>query len=329
VRGTRSRSASVAGRIADAGYALGWLAVRRVPEPVAYAVFALAADVLWWRSAAPVRRLERNLRHVVPGSDEAVVHRLARAGMRSYLRYWCETFRLPVWSREQVVQRVVCEHAERFREPATNGRGVVVALPHSANWDLAGAWAVLTGTPLTTVAERLRPESLFDRFVAYREALGMEVLPLTGGDRGVFLALVERLHAGGLVCLLGDRDLSGSGVTVDFLGAPARMPAGPAALALHTGAALVPASLWFDGPLMRIVIHPEITPPPPGVAVEGAAERAAVMTQALADVFAAGVARHPADWHMLARLWEADRPASDPPRSAPATATQSSSRAGG
>jgi KDO2-lipid IV(A) lauroyltransferase len=171
-----------------------------------------------------------------------------------------------------------------------------------ANWDHAGAWAVLSGLPFTTVAERLQPEALFDRFVAFRASLGMEVLPLTGGERPPFPVLADRLRAGRLVCLLADRDLTARGVPVTFFGEPTRMPAGPAALALQTGAALVPVTLWFTSAGTRARIHPEL-PRPPGP------DRPAVirtMTQALADVFAAGIAEHPADWHMLQRLWLAD-----------------------
>lgn len=178
----------------------------------------------------------------------------------------------------------------------------MLALPHLANWDLAGVWATRAlGIPFTTVAERLRPESLYDRFVAYRESLGMEVLPHTGGS--AFGALARRLRSGGLVCLVADRDLSSSGVEVDFFGERARMPAGPALLAQHTGALLLPATLWYDGAAtMRGRIHPPVEVPESGTR----AERTAAMTQALADVFAGGIADHPEDWHMLQRLWAAD-----------------------
>jgi KDO2-lipid IV(A) lauroyltransferase len=159
--------------------------------------------------------------------------------------------------------------------------------------------------PFTTVAERLRPESLFDRFVEFRRSLGMEVLPLTGTSTGPYPLLRERLEQGGMLCLLADRDLTASGATVDFFGEPARMPAGPASLALATGAALLPTTLWFpeDGSAgWRGRIHPEIAPPATGTREE----KVQSMTQAMADVFAGAIAAHPADWHMVQRLWVAD-----------------------
>ena len=130
----------------------------------------------------------------------------------------------------------------------------------------------------------------------------MEVLPLTGGA-GTLATLAKRLRAGGLVCLVGDRDLSASGIPVDFLGAGARMPAGPAALAQATGAALLPVTLWYDGtPVMKGRVHEEVAVPEAGTK----REKAATMTQALADVWSAGVREHPQDWHMLQRFWLAD-----------------------
>jgi KDO2-lipid IV(A) lauroyltransferase len=182
------------------------------------------------------------------------------------------------------------------------GKGVVLALPHLANWDLAGAWVTTQlGIPFTTVAERLKPETLYDRFVAYREGLGMEVLPHSGGS--AFGTLARRLRDGGLVCLVADRDLSASGVEVDFFGETARMPAGPALLAQQTGARLLPATLWYDdSPVMRGRVHPPVEVPESGTR----AEKTSAMTQALADAFATGIADHPEDWHMLQRLWLKD-----------------------
>lgn len=182
------------------------------------------------------------------------------------------------------------------------GRGALVALPHTGNWDVAGVWLVghLAGTgrepTFTTVAERLRPESLYRRFVAYRESLGFEILPLTGGQPPAD-EIAERLAVNRVVCLLADRDITASGVGVTFFGEPARMPAGPARLAASTGAALLPVGCWFTPDGWGLRLHPPLPPGGP-----------AATTQALADHFAADIAAHPADWHMLQPLWSADLP---------------------
>ncbi|MEV4558051.1 phosphatidylinositol mannoside acyltransferase [Kitasatospora sp. NPDC049285] len=287
----------------DGAYAAGWAGLRHLPEPVARGLFNVIADVAWRRQGKGVRQLEANLSRVHPDADGIRLRELSRAGMRSYLRYWMESFRLQTWSLERIAQAMPVKGLEQLNEAMAAGRGAVLALPHMGNWDLAGAWiASAGGYPFTTVAERLKPESLFDRFVAYRESLGMEVLALTGSDVSVVGTLARRLREGKLVCLVGDRDLSAAGVPVDFFGEPTRMPAGPAMLAQRTGAALFPVSLWYDGPLMRAEIHPEIAPSGVGDGKVQVAE----MTQAMADVWAEAIREHSADWHMLQKLWLAD-----------------------
>jgi KDO2-lipid IV(A) lauroyltransferase len=289
-------------RLTDALYGAGWAAVKRLPEPAANRLGRDIADLAWRRRGKSVARLESNLRRVVPDADETRLRELSRAGMRSYLRYWMESFRLPAWSKDRIRGGFDPKDVHHLLDALASPHGVILALPHMGNWDLAGAWVTTKlETPFTTVAERLKPESLYDRFVAYREGLGMEVLPHSGGE--AFGTLARRLRAGGLVCLVAERDLSASGVEVDFFGDRTRMPAGPALLAQQTGALLLPVTLWYDdSPVMRGQVHAPLDEPAEGTR----AEKTSVMTQALADVFAAGIAEHPEDWHMLQRLWLSD-----------------------
>ncbi|MFG2756426.1 phosphatidylinositol mannoside acyltransferase [Streptomyces wuyuanensis] len=288
-------------RMTDALYGLGWGAVKKLPEPVAAALGRTIADTAWKRRGKGVLRLEANLARVVPDAGPERLAELSQAGMRSYMRYWMESFRLPAWDKERLRRSVDIENIRRMHDGLADGRGVIMALPHLANWDLAGVWATRAlGVPFTTVAERLKPETLYDRFVAYRESLGMEVLPHTGGS--AFGTLARRLRDGGLVCLVADRDLSASGTEVKFFGETARMPAGPALLAQQTGALLLPVTLWYDGPVMRGRVHPPVDVPETGTRDE----KTSVMAQALADAFATGIADHPEDWHMLQRLWLSD-----------------------
>jgi KDO2-lipid IV(A) lauroyltransferase len=272
---------------------------------VAYRLFALIADVLWWRRIAAVVRLEANLRPTRPESTYADLRALSRQGMRSYLRYWCEAFRLPDWSDERIVGSVRVENEHYLRDAVGSGRGVLAALMHMGNWDHAGAWATRTGVPVVTVAERLRPERLFARFLAYREGLGMEILPLTGADGDLLDTLSRRLRAGRLVPLLADRDLRATGIEVQLLGERTRMPPGPAMLALRTGAALHPVSIWYEDAGLVIRFHDEVVPPAEG----RTREKVTAMTQQVADEFGAAILAHPQDWHMLQPLWLGDQTA--------------------
>ena len=286
---------AVRARLGDAAYAGGWRVVKALPEPVAQRLFRLGADLAHRRGGKGVDRLRANLSRVVGPQDPAVLDALTRDALRSYARYWCEVFRLQVVPTERLVAATTTEGEAAFRAALAGPRGVVLALPHSGNWDQAGAWCGATGAPFTTVAERLQPESLYERFVAFRSSLGMEVLPLTGGPRPPFQVLTERLEAGRMLCLMADRDLSARGVEVQLFGSTAKFPAGPAALSLATGAVLFPVTLSFTPDGWHIVFHPEVdhTDVP-------------TMAQELADAFARGIAAHPADWHMLQKLWLED-----------------------
>jgi KDO2-lipid IV(A) lauroyltransferase len=199
----------------------------------------------------------------------------------------------------QDVQRTVigAEHIERA---VTEGRGIVLPITHSGNWDVAGLWVSRRWGGMTTVAERLKPESLYEKFVAYRESLGMEILPLTGG-RSASAVLRERLTAGAIVPLVADRDLSASGIPVTFFGDTARVPAGPAMLAALTESYLCPTDLSFTDAGWGIHIHPPMTLPGSRLSeqVRGGAQQ-------IVRVFEQGIGEHPADWHMLQPLWQDD-----------------------
>ncbi|WP_336212753.1 phosphatidylinositol mannoside acyltransferase [Nonomuraea sp. LPB2021202275-12-8] len=294
---------SVTDRVVAAGFAAGWTLVPLLPERPTAAVFRFMADRVWRKGGRSVRRLESNLARVTglePGSPE--LRELTRTGMRSYFRYFHEVFRLPKMSTEEIVRRTHAIGAEHVHENVAAGRGVVLALPHMGNWDQAGAWLVGIGHPFTTVAERLKPESLFRRYVRFREGLGMEVLPLTGGDGHNFGTLATRVRKGGVVCLPAERDLTKSGIEVEFFGGATKVPAGPPLLAVQTGAALLPAIVYFVGDDWGIHIHEEIPVPQEGTRQE----KVAAVAQALTGVFEKGIIEHPEDWHMLQRLWLED-----------------------
>jgi lauroyl/myristoyl acyltransferase len=301
-------------RVIAAGYGAGWAMVKALPETVAARSFDAAADAAFRRRGPATIQLARNLRRVL-GVDAtpAALSAVTRAGLRSYARYWRETFRLPTMDHRAVVAGFLPNLLgyEHLRAAMAAGTGVIAPLPHSGNWDVAGlAMASEYGT-FTTVAERLKPQSLYDRFVAYRESLGFEVLPSTGGPSSPTTVLKERLARGGMVCLVADRDLSARGVEVDFFGETTRMPAGPALLAATTGAPLCPSHMYYtdNGWAGEISAPIEL----PG---ERLRDQVQAGTQRIADFFASRIAEHPADWHMMQPLWLTDlapRPANATP----------------
>ncbi|WP_083874427.1 phosphatidylinositol mannoside acyltransferase [Nocardia paucivorans] len=294
-------TARIKAGLSDRAYAAGWRLVRALPENTARRLFDRGGT--WAARKGGPAQLRRNLARVLGTEPEQVPDELVRASMRSYARYWRETFRLPAMDHAELATsgRVVVEGREHLDAALARGRGVVLVLPHSGNWDIAGTWLVQHYGSFSTVAERLKPESLFERFVAYRESLGFEVFPLTGGQRPPYEVLARRLRDNRIVCLMGERDLTGRGVPVMFFGERTWMPAGAAKLAIDTGAALLPVHVWFtedaDGREGWVL---KTTAP---LDVSGGVES---VTQQVADWFAAHIAEHPADWHMLQPLWETD-----------------------
>jgi len=278
------------------GYNLAWKIIRWIPEKSAYSAADKFADFIYARNGKAVSRLRSNYQRVKPKLKEDELEFLVNAGMRSYLRYWCDTFRFPSWDKERLISTTVCENENFLRDPIAAKRGCIVALPHAGNWDHAGAYFCSTGIPLTTVAEHLKPEKLFLKFLEYRTAIGIEVLDLNSRAIAV---LSQRLRSGKLVALVADRDLSKSGIPVDFFGKGAQMPAGPALLAIQTGADLISAFVKYEEFGIRIIFEDAIKVPETGTT----SEKAAAMTQVMADRFAKQLEVHTVDWHMLQRIW--------------------------
>jgi KDO2-lipid IV(A) lauroyltransferase len=296
-------------RLTGVAYQVGWKLICRMPESWARWAFTKVADIAWRRQGPKVQVLEANLRRVLaykhgsPEVDGKELRTLSRAALRSYARYWLEVFRLPVIPVERILSgmHIGAAGEEAMFANLKAGRGVIIALPHMGNFEQAGAWVVQRGAgSFTTVAERLRPESVYEAFLRFRSGLGMEVLPLTGGV-SPFGTLAQRLRAGKLVCLVSDRDLKDTGIEVEMFGEKARI-ASTAALAVHTGAALMPTATWFEGDDWGAHIYEELPVPSEGTRAEKIAE----MSQQLARAFETAIAEHPQDWHMLQKVFTAD-----------------------
>jgi KDO2-lipid IV(A) lauroyltransferase len=276
-------------------YFAGWRIVRWLPERTAYRLAYAAADFLTKRKGKNVSRLRSNLQRTKPNMTELDLDLLLIDAMRSYMRYWCDTFRFPDWSPERVRETVSVTNEHLLLDAISAKTGVIVTLPHAGNWDHAGAYFCGKGIDLVTVAEHLKPEKLFLKFLSYRQAMGMEVLPLDGRVLGT---LERRLRQGALVALVADRDLSRSGIAVTFFGAPSRMPPGPAILALNTDAPLITAFVSYTETGIHIDFN-EVSLPTSG----SDEEKISHIVQDMAQQFEVGIAAHPEDWHMLQRIW--------------------------
>jgi lauroyl/myristoyl acyltransferase len=272
-------------------YSLAWRIIRLLPEKSAYRLGDAIARYAVRRDGRRVRRLRSNMSIVSGISSGVELEQLLDRAMRSNLRYWIDTFRFPSWTPARIRSTVEVFNRSTFDTLIARGEGLVIALPHSGNWDHAGAFFSADGHPVVTVAEHLKPERLFRKFLAYREAMGMEVLDLDGR---VTKTLQDRLREGRLVALVSDRDLSASGVEVSFFGRRAKFPAGPAKLALETGAPLITAHITYTE--NGIAVHFSDRIETQGKSVED-------IVQSIAENFEHEIGKRPEDWHMLQRVF--------------------------
>ena len=276
-------------------YFAGWRIIRWLPENFTYRLADKVADFLVKRNGKSVTRLRSNLARTQPGITTLDLDLLLINAMRSHLRYWVDTFRFPDWSAQRIRETVSVTNEHLLMDGISAKTGVIVSLPHAGNWDHAGAYFCAKGVHLVTVAERLKPEKLFQKFLSYRQAMGMEVLPLDGRVLG---ALAQRLRQGHLVALVADRDLSRTGIDVEFFKGPSRMPAGPALLALKTGAPLITAFVSYNTKGIHIDFQ-KVMIPTEGKEVDKVRE----IVQLTAKHFESGISKSPQDWHMLQRIW--------------------------
>lgn len=277
-------------------YLLAWKLIGYLPEKSAYKLANLASDWIYKKNGKGIKRLRSNYRRVRPNISEVELEALTKLGMRSYMRYWFDTFRLNKWSKERIIKTTKVNDEHLLRDPIAKKLGCIVALPHAGNWDHAAAYFCSTGINLTTVVEQLKPEAIFKKFLDYRQSIGIEAI--SHKEKSVPI-LTQRLKDGKLIALIADRDMSRNGVEVDFLGGVAKMPSGPALLALKTGAPLITAYISYLPSGIEIFFDETISLPTSG----SEAEKIKLITQSIADNFARKIRENPVDWHMLQRIW--------------------------
>ena len=293
---------TLSSRITALGFWLGWNLLWLFPESFVGWAFRKSADYCWRKNIKGVRQLEANLaRSLELQVEDPQIRDLSRKAMQAYMRYYCEMFLVTRWSREQIQARVRAENAEPVLEALQSG-GVILTLPHSGNWDLAGAWATLNLGTVATVAERLKPEVIFQKFLAMRTKLGMKILPLTG-EAGIYEFLRGQVNEGNLVPLLGDRDVARNGMGNLFFGSRASLPVGAAVLALDTKRPLFTCSTWYDGKQLVITFDEQVEVPQDSATGRERLRQAQQVSAQIASRFENHIRTHPEDWHMLQPVW--------------------------
>jgi KDO2-lipid IV(A) lauroyltransferase len=277
-------------------YLFAWKVIGTLPEKSAYQLSKVISDRIYSKNGKGTKRLRSNYRRVMPNISERQLEELTKDGMRSYLRYWFDTFRLNKWSKSRIIETTFVIRENLLRDPIATKEGCIIALPHAGNWDHAAAYFCSTGITLTAVVEKLKPEAIFKKFLAYRQSIGIEAI---SHKEKTIPILVERLNQGKLIALVADRDMSRNGIEVNFLGGIAKMPAGPAILALKTGSPLITAYIRYLEKGIEITFDETIKLPVAG----SEEEQIKIVTQSMADNFAKRIKASPVDWHMLQRIW--------------------------
>jgi KDO2-lipid IV(A) lauroyltransferase len=277
-------------------YLFAWKIIGILPEKNTYKLANLVSDRIFRKNGKGVKRLRSNYKRVMPNISSSQLETLTRDGMRSYLRYWFDTFRLNKWSKSRIIETTFVVRENLLRDPIETKKGCIIALPHAGNWDHAAAYFCSTGIPITAVVEKLKPEAIFKKFLAYRESIGIEAI---SHKEKTIPILMERLNQGKLVALVADRDMSRNGIEVNFLGGIAKMPAGPAILAIKTGSPLVTAYIRYLDKGIEITFDETIKLP----VTDSEEEQIKIVTQSMADNFARRIKDSPVDWHMLQRIW--------------------------
>lgn len=290
-------------QLAYYGYVAGSRLALALPESWAYGIAHFAGGVAARRSRQRGQVAANLARITGEPRDSERVQRLVVEAYRSYARYWLETFRLVREGREFWLERFGAVHGDRLDDALARGKGAVVLVGHLGNWDAAGAWVGATGRKLVTVAEVLRPRRLFEFFLEHRAKLGMTIY---GAEPGVTARLVEEAENGAVVAILGDRDLKGTGLEIDFFGEPATFPVGAASIALRAGVPLLVAGVFErrlpDGRRGWFVDFSE----PIDLPEDRDAAVADLTRQAVATL-EEFVGRHPEQWHVFQPFWVADR----------------------
>jgi lauroyl/myristoyl acyltransferase len=294
-------------RAVYAAYRLGGAVAPRIPDSLGEWLARRAA--LAAARLAPGRRamVERHQRRAASEPlTPAELDRRVRATFDSYGRYWWELLRVASDARRPLARRMRSEGFEHLSSAIAAGKGVIVALPHVGGWDFGGAWLAQQGYPSTVVVEPVEPPQLLEWFSSVRNRIGMEVVPL-GPGAGARVA--EVLREGKVVCLLCDRDLTGDGVEVEFFGETTTLPAGPATLALRTGAVLLPTAVYFtpDGGHLA-----KIGAPVPCEREGRLRDDVSRITADLAQRFELLIRAEPTQWHLMQPNWPSDRGADGP-----------------
>jgi phosphatidylinositol dimannoside acyltransferase len=254
---------------------------------VVYYLFGAMRDV--WTS---------NIRQVTGGTlDDPALRQTMRLAYRNYFQFLVDWLRLPYLSPKEVSQIYRVSGWEYMDAALARGKGVIFASFHMGSWEMAGSLVADRGYQISTVVDSFKPERMNDLIQKVRTKKGVTIIPLENAAPG----LIRALRNNNVLALLVDRPSGANGVRVNFCGATASVPGGPAQLALRTGATILTGALVRnpDGTSFGA-----IDPPLEFERTGDKTEMVRMVTQKIMERMEVWVRRYPDQWYMFRPMWE-------------------------
>jgi KDO2-lipid IV(A) lauroyltransferase len=280
---------------------------RPFPTRVGYFVAPIIADICYPFYRGGRRALYQNLTRVLGTSDRRVLGRVARRALRNFSKYVVDFIHFHNMSPEDIRRRIIFDDFERLNAAVAEGKGIIFVTLHFGNWDMGAAGLAVYGYPVDAIAETFELPRMNDLVQGYRRHLGVNIIPMERVGPGVLRAL----RRGDILALLIDVPAPGASVAVDFFGALAEVPAGPARLALRTGARVIPAVLAREAgreELIRPILDFDVRLEPSGDEEQDVRE----LTQQIMSSLERFIRQYPDQWFMFRPMWPASQQAQEP-----------------
>jgi len=287
----RLRHAAEYGLVASVRFAARWM-----PDRAAAALGTLVGLTFWALDGAHRRLAVRQLQSAFPLRSESECRAIARRMFGHFGRLLIAILKFSTLDREGIRRRVEYEGVERVEQALAQGKGVLIFSGHFGFWELQGMAHPLALPPMQVLARPLDNPRLHRLLEHARTSTGNGVIYRRGAVRRVLRALA----ANQAVAIMIDQHIqSTDAVYVDFFNRPAATTSALAALAIKTGAPVVPvfALPLPDGRYRMIYEHPVPLPP------AGTPDPVRELTQRCTDVLEMYVRRYPELWLWMHRRW--------------------------
>lgn len=281
-----------------------------MPPRIGYWLARRAGPLIYRFSPHLRRALTNNIRHVLgPEAGAAQVREVVDQICVNIARGHYEIFRVSRLTPEQIRGMTEVEGVDRLYTALEQGQGAVLITAHLGNMDMMGQLPLAYNLPISGAVEHIRPERLFRYLQGVRQQYGLRLYPSDGPMIGLFKAL----RRGELLALPCDRAVADNVRTVEFFGAPARLPDGPVRVGLRTGAPVIPVFIVrLPDNRFRVTVEPPLHIPSTG----DVENDVAVGMERMVEVMERYLSRYPEQWLVAVPVWpldedEPDQAASD------------------